>query len=126
MLLHIGLMATQQPDFNLSSGASSAEVSLRTFKTVLSGRVVISLTNCPVALSFNKSPGALYGRTEPCLHNSDGETVEQRDDLSFPRFFRKLEAKSGKKKVFLILHTSQMELSTYISCYHLLCNASVV
>ena len=82
MLLHVGFMAPQQLHFNLASEAPNAEGPLRRLETVLWDRVTIAVTSCPVALSFSKSPRALYGRTESYLQNSDGETVEQRDDVS--------------------------------------------
>lgn len=78
------LMAPQRPHFNLASEAPSAERPLRRFKTVLWGRVMTAVSSCPVALSFSKSLRALYGRNESYLHSSDGETVEQRDDVSCP------------------------------------------
>lgn len=84
MLLHVGLIAPQQPHFNLASEEPNAEGPLRRFKAVLWGRVTIAVTSCPVALSFSKCPRALYGRTESYLHNSGGETMEQRDDVSCP------------------------------------------
>lgn len=84
MLLHVDHLVPQKPHLDLAPEAPNAEGPLRKFKTVLWDRVALAVTSCPVALSFSKSLRALYGRAESYLHNSDGETVEQRDNMSCP------------------------------------------